>query len=188
MAGPKTKKGSDGLSDLDRRFCLEYLVDLNALDAYIRASLPRKVTRKTAGTNGWKLLQRPEIQKRVRAARDEALAKADLSVQDTMTTLRRLLMYDVRKIFSKDGHPIKVTDLDDDTAAAVVGIKVVTKGNAEMGFGQVMELKLADKNSALEKAMRFHALFEKDNRQKTDPVTDLIKSIYGVGGRLKVSE
>lgn len=179
MAGPKTAKGKDGLSDLDRRFCLEYLVDLNALEAYIRASLPRKVTRKTAGTNGWKLLQRPEIQKRVLAARDEALAKADLTVQDTMLKLKQLLMYDVRDLASKDpeggGSLIALKDLPDDLAAACIGFKDTQWGR---------EYKFADKVAALEKAMKYHGLFDKDNRQRTDPLTELLNHIYGSGSRL----
>ena len=188
MAGPWSTRDDDGVSALERRFAAEYLVDLNATEAYIRASLPRKVSRKTAGTNGWKTLQRPEVQALVLANRDEAVARAGLTVDDTLTKLRQLLMYDVRKLYNKDGVPLHITELSDDMAAAIVGVEVVTKGNSEMGFGEVTKFKLSDEVAALDKAMRYHALFEKDNRQKTDPVTELLAAIYGTGSRLTVKE
>ncbi len=187
MAGGKSTK-RDGISDMERRFAAEYLIDLNATEAYMRAALPRKVSRKTAGTNGWKTMQRPEIQALIVANRDEAVARAGLTVDETLQQLRRLLMYDVRKLYSPEGAPLHITELSDDMAAAIVGVEVVTKGNELIGFGEVTKYKLADKVATLEKAMRYHALFEKDNRQKTDPVTELLAAIYGAGSRLTVKE
>lgn len=183
--GKGAHRDEKGLSLLDRRFASEYLIDLSATDAYMRAALPRKVSKKTAGTNGWKVLQRPEVQQLVREFRDAAIARSDLSTDNTLEKLRQLLHYDVRKLYDENGTPKKITELDDDMAAAIVGIKVVTKGNAEMGFGDVTEFKLADKVAALEKAMRYFALFEKDNRQRTDPVAELIAAIYQKGSRLE---
>ena len=41
---------------------------------------------------------------------------------------------------------------------------------------------IADKNSALEKLFRHHGLYERDNEQKTDPLTSLLHAIAGGNG------
>lgn len=60
----------------------------------------------------------------------------------------------------------KVTELYDDTAAAVASFeqKLIKKGRKIVG--QIVKIRLWDKNAALEKAMKFHGLFEKDNKQR----------------------
>jgi phage terminase small subunit len=180
--GAKQTRDQDGLTDLERRFATYYLEEFNGTKAYTQASA-RKVTKKTAEVSSYKMLRRPAVQAFVKAQRDKLLDKAELSVGDTLTKLRQLLMYDIRNIFGPDGTPLRVQDLDDDTAAAIVGIKVVTKGNAEMGIGQVMELKLADKNSTLEKALKYHGLFERDHKQQADALKEItIKLVKAAGG------
>ncbi len=182
MSGPWSTKDADGVSALERRFAAEYLIDLNATEAYMRAALPRKVSRKTAGTNGWKTLQRPAVQALVVANRDEAVARAGLTVDDTLMKLRQLLMYDVRALY-RDGKPLHVTELSDDMAAAIVGIEVVTKGNSEMGFGEVTKLKLADKVATLEKAMKYHNLFKEDYKGQADALKEVVLKFVDAGKR-----
>ena len=57
-------KGPDGLTDLQRKFCLEYVIDFNATQAYIRASGTENY--KNANTNCWKLLQKPEVKAEIK--------------------------------------------------------------------------------------------------------------------------
>jgi hypothetical protein len=40
----KKTRGTDGRTDMERRFIVEYLVDFNATRAYIAAAAPRKIT------------------------------------------------------------------------------------------------------------------------------------------------
>lgn len=179
-----TKRDPEGLTDLERKFAVEYLVDLKAAEAYQRASLPRKVTYKTASTNAWKMMQREPVQELIRQARDKAIAESELSVRDAMVALRNMVKFDVRNLVHEDGRPKTLREIDDATAGAIAGVKIVTKGNAEMGFGEVTEYKFADRNSAVEKAMKYFGLFEADNRQRTDPITELIDAIYSQGSRI----
>lgn len=183
MTRRKTERDDGGLSAFDRRFAKEFLVDLKMAAAYQRASLPKKVAYKTASTNAWKLMQRPEVEALVKQIRDESVERAGLGIDDALNKLRQLLMYDVRKLFHSDGKPKSVHELDDDTAMAVVGIDVVTSGNAETGIGEVRKYKLADRVAALDKAMRYHNLFEKEHKALADAITGvtvkLIKASRG---------
>ena len=76
-----------------------------------------------------------------------------------------------------DGSPVPIHMLDDDTAACIGGIDVVSIGNAEHGIGQVLKYKIWDKNSAIEKIYKQLGLYEEDNRQKTDPLKALLDKI-----------
>lgn len=171
MARTRKEKGSD-LTDLEKRFAVYYLESFNATQAYLKASTgkPNPVT---AAANGYKILGKPRVQEAIKAERDARMKKAGLSVDETMDKLRQFLTYDVRKLFGDDAKPLHVTELSDDMAAAIVGIKVVTKGNADMGYGEVTEFKLADKVAALEKAMKYHGLFERDNKQQAEALKEI---------------
>lgn len=183
MAGPRSKRDADGVSPLERQFVAEFLIDLNAINAYKRARLPLKVTTATANTNSWKMMKRPQVQRLIAEHRDKAMAAAELSVADTLQQLRRFLMYDVRKLYSPEGAPLHVTELSDDMAAAIVGIEVVTKGNSEMGFGEVTKLKLADKVATLEKAMKYHNLFKEDYKGQADALKEVVLKFVDAGKR-----
>jgi phage terminase small subunit len=56
-------KGPDGLTDLQRKFCEEYVKDYNITQAYMRAS--GNDNYKTANTAGWKMLQLPKVKEEV---------------------------------------------------------------------------------------------------------------------------
>jgi len=171
------KKGE--LRGKQAKFVEEYLKDLNASAAARRAGY----TPKRADAMGWENLRKPEIAAAIAASRDIATAAANLTVQDTLTALRRFLSYDVRKFYDADGNPLHVTQLDDDSAAAIVGIKVVTKGNAEMGFGEVTEFKLADKVATLEKAMKYHVLFKEDHKSQADALGEIVLKFVNANKR-----
>lgn len=56
-------KGPDGLTQLQRTFCEEYVKHFNATEAYMAASTTEN--RVSARTMGYKLLQKPEIKREI---------------------------------------------------------------------------------------------------------------------------
>lgn len=170
------KADAQGVTEFDRRFALHYLQDLNATQAYLRAKLPVKIKPGTAKSNGHRLLLRDEVQALILAERDRLLSSAGLSATDTLVKLRQFLMYDVRKMFRPDGTMIPIHELPDDLAAACVGFKDTIAGR---------EVKYADKVAALEKAMKYHGLFEKDNKQTADAITEVLFAFKAPGGKVE---
>jgi phage terminase small subunit len=67
-----------------------------------------------------------------------------------MREYARIAFADVRNIFGSDGNLKQISELDDDTAAVIQGIDVVSVGNAMVGEGQVLKIKMADKIRALD--------------------------------------
>ena len=68
------------------RFCEEYIIDLNATQAAIRAGYSQKAARAIAAEN----LSKPDIQKKVEELKAAATKKAEVSVQDVLCGIRSI--------------------------------------------------------------------------------------------------
>lgn len=181
------------LTPKEELFVAEYLIDLNATQAYMRSHAGVKVT--TASTEGVRLLGNPWVQAAIAEARAKTMGKLELTRERILQEVLRLALFDPRKMFGTDGRPLNVTELDDDTVAAIAGLEVLEEyegsGQDKVLIGHVKKYKIADKNSALEKLMKHLGLFEKDNNQKTQTLADafaqFIGQLHGSGaGRLPV--
>jgi phage terminase small subunit len=157
------------LTPLQARFVAEYLVDMSASNAYRRAA-ETDAPDAAAAAAGSRLLTHAAVRRAIAEHRDELTAKANLAVGRTLNKLRQMLEYDVRKFYHDDGSPRRISELDDDSAAAVIGVETVAIGNADVGVGTVLKYKLVDKVAVLDKAMKYHGLFAKDNAQQPPPL------------------
>lgn len=173
---PKAKaeagKRVDGLLPKQAKFVAEYLVDGNATQAAIRAGYSPK----TAHVIGLENLRKPVIasllqqkQTVVAARQDERLAAMELTKERVQREIARIAYFDPRKMFRPDGSPLEVTELDDDTAAAIVGLDVLEEwegvGENRVLRGYVKKYKIANKNVALDQASKILGMYEKDNEQ-----------------------
>ena len=151
------------LNPKQQQFVAEYLVDLNATQAAIRAGYSPK----TAGVQGFDLLRKPEIAAAIESLRNEHAKNTGLTVERVLTEVMRLAFFDIRKLTDAEGNPIPINQLDDDTAAAIQGLDLATeRSRDEDGSGTVVrKYKIADKNAALERLFKHLGLFQKDNDQ-----------------------
>ena len=151
------------LNPKQQQFVAEYLVDLNATQAAIRAGYSPK----TAGVQGFDLLRKPEIAAAIESLRNEHAKNTGLTVERVLTEAMRLAFFDIRKLTDAEGNPIPINQLDDDTAAAIQGLELATeRSRDEDGLGTlVRKYKIADKNAALERLFKHLGLFQKDNDQ-----------------------
>lgn len=136
-------------------FVDEYLKDLNSTQAAIRAGYSAR----NAGKIGPELLGKTRIAAAIAERMGEREKRTEITQDRVLLEIARLALFDPRKLFNADGSPKSIQELDDDTAAAIAGLDVVATGNAEMGVGQVMKIKIADKNSALEKLARHLGMY-----------------------------
>ena len=152
---PKSKDKK--LTPKQQKFVDEYLIDLNATQAAIRAGYSAK----TAGWIGQKLVAKSHISESIRKRRDALSKKTEVSQERIVLEMKRLALFDVRNFFRDDGTPIPIKELSDDAAAAIVGLDVVSIGNSESGIGQVIKYKLPDKNKSLENLAKILGHFER---------------------------
>lgn len=130
------------------RFIAEYLIDLNATQAAIRAGYSAK----TASSIGEELLRKPEIAAAVIAGQAKQLEKADLTATRVLEEMRRLAFSDVRDLFDAQGNLRAIHTLTPEQSACIAGLEVIIK-NAKAGDGQtdtVHKIKVWDKPKVLD--------------------------------------
>ena len=145
---------SDNLTPKQRRFVQEYLIDLNATQAAIRAGYSEK----TAKSIGQENLTKPAIKAAVDEAQKTTAERLGITAERVLTEYSRLAFLDIRKAFDADGNLIPIHQLDDDTAAAIAGIDIVeNQAGASIGPDGIQvvdsytkKFKLADKKAALD--------------------------------------
>lgn len=86
------KVGEDGLTDKQRLFVQEYLVDCNATQAAIRAGYSSK----TAGATGAENLKKPQIQIAIRAAMDARIERTQMTQDEVLAELAAIARCDMR--------------------------------------------------------------------------------------------
>ena len=89
---------SKGLTPKQQRFVEEYLVDLNATQAAIRAGYSAKTANRVASEN----LSKPDIAAAVQAQRAKVSEVAQVEAVRVVKELACIALSDVRKVFNKD--------------------------------------------------------------------------------------
>jgi phage terminase small subunit len=154
------------LTDKQSRFVAEYLVDSNATKAAIRAGYSPR----TAEWIGPQLLGKSHVIEAIRLKQSEIAGRLEITAERVLKERARLAFFDPRKLFNPDGSPKAIHELDDDTAAVIAGLDVVSVGNAEVGVGQILKYKIVSKDGALAALEKHLGLYEKDNEQASKRV------------------
>jgi phage terminase small subunit len=170
MAKKRVKAGTSRQAAEDKRkaFVEAYLSNGgNATQAAITAGFSPK----TAGVTGAKCLKDPRISS-ILANRQAEIAKTtELSTERLALEMRRISFSDPRKVFHPDGGIKLPHELDDDTAAAIASFKFDVDGN--------IEYKFWDKPKNIDMCNKIVGHYERDNKQKTDPLRDLLGALGG---------
>lgn len=157
------------------RFVDEYLIDLNASAAALRA----EYSKKTAYSIGHENLKKPEIAKAISERRKDASNRTKVTLDQVVREAARLALFDPRKLFNADGTPKSIQDLDDDTAACIAGLDVVSMGSGDDAISTVLKYKLAPKGQAIDTLMKHLGGYEQDNGQRAKSLTDLLQEVRG---------
>lgn len=145
---------------------------LSADDAYAKAGF------KPNRGNASRLKSNENIHSRVAELLDKSGARAEVTIARVLDEMRKLGFSDLRNAFDENGNLLPPSEWSDDFAASVSSIKVVTKtlpgqsdeGQEPQGHGgtltrrsanveYVHEIKVWDKNSALEKLAKHLGMF-----------------------------
>ena len=153
------------LTAKQRAFVDEYLVDLNATQAAIRAGYSRK----TAAQVGAENLRKPYIAEAVEEAKEGRAERTRVSADKVVAELAKLGFSDMRELASWDEYGMRwkeSRELSDEAAASVRDVSVHRETRREKN-GDVVEtvntkLVLHDKLGALRDLAKHLGLFPKD--------------------------
>lgn len=148
---------SDGLTPKQAQFVREYLIDLNATQAAIRAGYSAK----TAYSAGQRLLRHVEVAAAVQAAQVKRAERTEITADRVLQEFAKLGFSDIRRIFTPSGQLVDPADMDDEAAAAVQSVEIITRRvpGDEKHVEQVHKIKLADKIGALTQIGRHLGMF-----------------------------
>lgn len=157
------------LTDKQEAFCQEYLIDLNATQAAIRAGYSEVSAKEIACG----LLTKHNIQTRVSDLKAVRSEKTNITAERILNEYAKIAFSDIRNFYNADGSLKLPKDIEDKDAACLAGIEadelfgVIPGSDGERGrIGETKKIKLYDKVRALDALGKHVGLFEKDNQQK----------------------
>ena len=139
-------------------FAREWLIDFDGQAAAIRAGYSAK----TAAAQASRLLTQPRVINLITKLQEVTNDKLQLTRERVIEEMARVGLVDVRKLFN-NGRLRDIESLDDDTAAAVSSVEVVT---STLGHGEDVEIehthkiKMHPKMQALDKLGQHFNIYE----------------------------
>lgn len=144
------------LTAKQQQFVKEYLVDLNATKAAIRAGYSAN----RADAMGHENLRKPEIAQAVQLAMQDRSARTEVTADRVLAEYAKLAFLDPRRFYDDAGALKPVHLLDADVAAALVGVDVVDSFDKEtQTTSTTKKIKFVDKKGALDSCARHLGMF-----------------------------
>ena len=169
------------LTDKQKKFIDEYLVDLNATQAAIRAGYKEKTAYRTGAENLRKPQIQIEIQKRIQERQQRTEVTQDMVIRElaAIAFARATDYVEIRSNGECGTVIIKpTTDLSNQQIRAIAGIKEGANG---------IEIKLNDKEKALELLGRHLGMWNDKLDIKTPAIDESIKEMEAYFEQLKES-
>lgn len=171
------------------RFVAEYLIDLNATQAAIRAGYSEK----TANREGSRLLSNADIAKAIAERKERQLATADLTAARVLEELRRLAFADPRRLFDENGRLKPITDWSAEDAACLASFEITSqkvKGSEDDEWETVKKIRVWDKTKALDLVAKHFGLLKEKIELSTSAIgamsdAELDAQIVAAAARVK---
>lgn len=143
------------LNDRQSKFVDEYLIDLNAAKAAVRAGYSERSARSIGQEN----LTKPDIQAAIQEKLAARSKRTEISQDRVLLEIARLAFNDPRRAYDENGNLLPVKDWPDEVAAAIKSVKVTEikeedKDGNMIVIGTTNEVSFWDKGKQLELAAR----------------------------------
>lgn len=143
-------------------FAREYLLDLNAKQAAIRAGYSKA----TATEHGSRLLRNVKVKAKIDQLIKERIKRLELKADQVVEELRRIGFSNVKDLVDSNGKLISVNELPREVSAAIADIK----GFAAPQVLRPVHIKFYNKIAALDALMKHLGGYKKDNDTKAPKV------------------
>ena len=141
------------MTDAQKRFCDEYLIDLNATRAY-KVAYPKIKKDHTATVNGNRLLTFADIKKYISDKIKEREKRTEVTQDRVIQELAKIAFVDIRELYNDSGGLKNIKDIDENTAGAINSLETLEEyagyGDDREKIGDTKKVKLIDKTKALE--------------------------------------
>lgn len=163
---PTGGRNTDILSSKQELFCWEYMKDLNAKEAYIRAGFSRN----NATTGSTRLMKNPLVKALIKKLKAELAKKMGVTIEMIVEEYRKIAFSNIKDFLSEKNEITDIAALPKNKTAVVEMVKK-TVTEFEGGTTTSVQLKLHSKIAGLDALGRHLGFFEKDNSQKAVSIT-----------------
>lgn len=141
------------MTDAQKRFCDEYLIDLNATRAY-KVAYPKCKKDETANAASSRMLRNVKVQEYISEKQREIEKRTEVTQDMVIKELAKIAFLDIRKLYTENGQLKNVADIDSDTVGAISSLETLEEyegyGDDREKIGDTQKVKLLDKTKALE--------------------------------------
>ena len=163
------------LTSKQERFCEEYVVDLNATQAAIRAGYSKKTANRIASQN----LSKLDIQNKIEELKKGISKRNNISIDKYVKLLDKLASFDIAELFDKDGNLKPVHEISEDGRIAIEALDIdelkTGLGPDGLATSHIKKVKLTSRRSAIDLLLKHLGGYEQDNKQKNQIPEIIIK-------------
>lgn len=175
------------MTDAQKRFCDEYLIDLNATRAY-KVAYPRCRKDETANAASSRMLRNVKVQEYISEKQKEIEKRTEITQDMVIKELAKIAFLDIRKLYTENGQLKNIADIDSDTAGAISQLETLEEyegyGDDREKIGDTQKVKLLDKTKALELLGRHLGIFNdkidvnvKEKEEKKNAISDILNQM-----------
>ncbi len=143
------------LTPRQKRFCQEYVVDLNASQAAIRSGYVKKWAASTAGH----LMELPAVKSYIAQLQARIGEKLEITAQEVVRELHHLAFCNIQDYLTAGAQLLDISQISRDKASAIESLKITEIKTKAGSRKTTVDFKLRDKLSALEKLGRHLGIF-----------------------------
>jgi phage terminase small subunit len=178
MGITRGERGEDGMTPFERRLADEYLKDLCAAQAYLRAEGKSRSPQQSSS----QILKRPAVQAYLQK-RQQALRQATgLEQERILQELWRMGCVDPARFFDENGRLLPITALDEDTRRALAGFEVTTIGSGDDAPQYISKIRMVSKVDALRLAAMILGYLAGKGETRAPLTVNIVKFGGGNGG------
>ena len=175
------------MTDAQKRFCDEYLIDLNATRAY-KVAYPRCKKDETANAASSRMLRNVKVQEYISEKQKEIEKRTEVTQDMVIKELAKIAFLDIRKLYTENGQLKNVADIDSDTAGAISSLETLEEyegyGDDREKIGDTQKVRLLDKTKALELLGRHLGIFNdkmdvnvQEKEEKKNAISDILNQM-----------
>lgn len=178
------------MTNAQKIFCDEYLIDLNATRAY-KVAYPKTKKEETINSASSRMLRNVKVREYIKEKMKEREQRTEVTQDMVIKELSKIAFLDIRKLYNDEGGLKNIQNIDTDTAGAINSIESVEEfdghGEDREQIGYTKKIKLSDKTKALELLGRHLGIFNdkidvnvKEKEEKKNAISDILSQMKSV--------
>lgn len=117
------------MTNAQKRFCDEYLIDLNATRAY-KVAYPNCKKDETANAASSRMLRNVKVQEYISEKQQEIEKRTEVTQDMVIKELANIAFFNIKNLYNGNGTLKAIKDIDEETIKAISSVKVLQKAGA----------------------------------------------------------